>query len=419
MAQSSSSQRRTFWTVILGGGAVLLACLAAYLAGQVGDPGWWRREATAYNLRHAVPDEGNAALYYTNALGFSGIDTKVHKGIIQVDWKSPLATSELALLEGLDPALDALEGATRLPHCVYRLDPEIRPFEYGLPYLSRFKPAVQLLALRARARAAEGRSVEAGEDLLAALRMGAHQDRGFLIHQLVGVACKGYAYPGLERLAMDAPPAPEVLERMAAEMGRLEASRPSAAERWEAEHLMGRGNLECLYRPGQAMNLIASSGPGGLRGTWAWLGLAFTKPLHRCRQDHEALSALQAKEKPTPADLARMDVLATSNPLLFSGARPRESFRKGLAMERGTRILLQLRAKRLREGSYPETLAGLDAPEDPFSGRPFVYRRLDPDAFLLYSLGPNGVDDGGTLDFRDPKGFNGPSDMIFGRPPTP
>jgi hypothetical protein len=41
----------------------------------------------------------------------------------------------------------------------------------------------------------------------------------------------------------------------------------------------------------------------------------------------------------------------------------------------------------------PKYLAEL--PEDPLSGRPLIYRRLDQDRYTLYSVGHDGRDDGG------------------------
>jgi len=41
-------------------------------------------------------------------------------------------------------------------------------------------------------------------------------------------------------------------------------------------------------------------------------------------------------------------------------------------------------------------------PTDPFSDKPFVYKRTD-DGFTLYSFGENLIDDGGKV-FRDDKG---------------
>jgi len=59
---------------------------------------------------------------------------------------------------------------------------------------------------------------------------------------------------------------------------------------------------------------------------------------------------------------------------------------------------LRLEAFRKTTGRYPARLSELgDSPyfTDPFSGEPFVYRPLG-NAYVLYSVGPNGIDDGGT-----------------------
>lgn len=66
---------------------------------------------------------------------------------------------------------------------------------------------------------------------------------------------------------------------------------------------------------------------------------------------------------------------------------------------------------RLAQGAYPETLAALvpefvDAvPGDVINGRPLRYLRSERAAFLLYSVGLNGVDDGGyPPDWKTPEG---------------
>jgi hypothetical protein len=58
---------------------------------------------------------------------------------------------------------------------------------------------------------------------------------------------------------------------------------------------------------------------------------------------------------------------------------------------------------RLKHGRWPETLAELPAdllpggvPLDPFDGKPLRYRKLE-DGVVLYSVGPDGKDDGGDL----------------------
>jgi hypothetical protein len=68
---------------------------------------------------------------------------------------------------------------------------------------------------------------------------------------------------------------------------------------------------------------------------------------------------------------------------------------------------------------YPEALAELapkyidKIPDDLFSGQPLIYR-LESDGYLLYSVGVNGVDDGGQGYDDDPKG----DDLVI-RMPAP
>src|SRR5262249_28006200 len=70
-------------------------------------------------------------------------------------------------------------------------------------------------------------------------------------------------------------------------------------------------------------------------------------------------------------------------------------------------------------GAYPKELAELapkyltQVPEDLFSGKPLIYRPADK-GYLLYSVGTNGVDDGGQGHGEAP-----PGDDLAGRIPLP
>ncbi|MDH7501529.1 MAG: hypothetical protein QHJ82_02285, partial [Verrucomicrobiota bacterium] len=65
------------------------------------------------------------------------------------------------------------------------------------------------------------------------------------------------------------------------------------------------------------------------------------------------------------------------------------------------RVACALERHRLAKGRYPETLAELApgfisrVPADPVNGGPLKYRLIDQDRYVLYSVGPDGVDDGG------------------------
>jgi len=76
---------------------------------------------------------------------------------------------------------------------------------------------------------------------------------------------------------------------------------------------------------------------------------------------------------------------------------------------RNLEVALALAVYQRENGRYPKELAELapkylaKVPDDVFTGKPLVYRP-DEKGFLLYSLGPDGKDDGGRAQADDPKG---------------
>jgi hypothetical protein len=69
-------------------------------------------------------------------------------------------------------------------------------------------------------------------------------------------------------------------------------------------------------------------------------------------------------------------------------------------------LALQLRLYRIDHGAFPDALSALGMPEaallDRFADRPFVYRR-EGAGYVLYSVGPDGKDDGGRSREEDTK----------------
>jgi hypothetical protein len=70
-------------------------------------------------------------------------------------------------------------------------------------------------------------------------------------------------------------------------------------------------------------------------------------------------------------------------------------------------------------GSYPASLETLvpsympEVPLDPWTGKPLIYR-LTPERYMLYAVGPNGLDDGGVSEWR---GSTEPDLVIVPVPP--
>jgi hypothetical protein len=70
--------------------------------------------------------------------------------------------------------------------------------------------------------------------------------------------------------------------------------------------------------------------------------------------------------------------------------------------QRGTQLAARIKAFEQQNGSLPESLdvfGEADFTVDPFTGARFRYERTDG-GFRIYSVGPNGVDDGGVHDRR-------------------
>ncbi len=87
-----------------------------------------------------------------------------------------------------------------------------------------------------------------------------------------------------------------------------------------------------------------------------------------------------------------------------------------------TRVAVLLSAHRTEKGAYPEKLAELEATDDllkdPYGGKPFGYRR-QRDGYLLYSVGPNAIDDRGRNSRFDDRPGSDPDhdDLALRMPP--
>jgi hypothetical protein len=93
------------------------------------------------------------------------------------------------------------------------------------------------------------------------------------------------------------------------------------------------------------------------------------------------------------------------------------------------RIACGLEQYRRKHGGYPETLAALrpafldSIPNDSITGEPLSYRRTTDDRYLLYSVGWDGKDDGGTREpTPDAASWQGPmngTDWVWNGVPKP
>jgi hypothetical protein len=84
-----------------------------------------------------------------------------------------------------------------------------------------------------------------------------------------------------------------------------------------------------------------------------------------------------------------------------------EAARRKLAHVRCMIVTLAVERYRQKHSAWPETLNQLvpevlaEVPRDPFDGEPLRYTRL-ADGVIVYSVGVDGVDNGGALDRDNP-----------------
>lgn len=230
--------------------------------------------------------------------------------------------------------------------------------------LMAIKWVAQLLAGEGRLAEMEGRTNDAARCYVDDIRLGNEVSRGgLMIHRLVGIACET---TGCERLAKLVPNLkPEEARPLIAELERANKTAVTWAE---------VRKLEKVFKRDQMFKRI---NPLAWIQEW-WQTWSLNK---------------RAKQKHDRSDV-RVRLIATE---------------------------LAVRCYQSDLGRPPATLKGLvpkylqRVPQDPFSVGPFVYR-VNGNVWLLYSIGPNGVDDGGAPASRGPSGPAMNGDLFFDTP---
>ncbi len=86
---------------------------------------------------------------------------------------------------------------------------------------------------------------------------------------------------------------------------------------------------------------------------------------------------------------------------------------------RATAVVLALRQYQQAEQHSPQTLQDLvpkylsEVPVDPFDGKPLRYRMRTDGCWIVYSVGPNQLDENGEQPKGDPRTYTDPGDVIF------
>jgi hypothetical protein len=378
------------------------------------------------NLPPAVPDLQNAATFYEQALAALDPDPTFTLG--EDELESPLTPAVAELLARHASTLDLLRRAAERDTCRFQRDWTRPSFQLLLTETQSLRTAARLLALAARREAADGNTADALQDVARIERIGHHAaSEPILISNLIGIAIDSVA---LQTLA-------EVLPTLRkSDLAALDSSDirdlvtpPSAMAShfygeeafdlsWYADlsdDQIGVDNLTMVLDT--VLDEMDSSEPLLYRLLpCSILYRVFYLPadLAGYRSFMRKYQQLAAGSEPYPEVKKKTAAMETElrnrSPGMMSslivpalkGVFPAHA--RNIARHRAAAALVAATKQRLETGTVPETFeevtAGFVPPtaRDPFTADHSLLMKRTDDTVVVYSVGPDGEDDGGPVD---------------------
>jgi hypothetical protein len=235
-------------------------------------------------------------------------------------------------------------------------------------------------------------------------RLTRHFDRDpAIVGGLVALACRGIAIEGANEVLQSGPVGKDARDALERELSQYDVTRVYV------------GTL----KTGLACDLdLARELPWNQH----WVSRAFSYAAQSCQLDlmREYLEAASKPfyegKAPEPFPAAQGWWWGSPNVLVIKTLRPSlDAYRGSVENHRASiRVLRLLNALQTRVGAdagQPSKLPDLGLPSDvitdPFDGQPLRVKKL-PQGWLIYSVGPNGIDDGGVLDNKTDVGLGPP-----------
>lgn len=381
-----------------------------------------------------VPDEQNAAVVYEELFQVRHVWAEpAHKPTNTP--KSPLSelTKRLTYDDGIfaldaharevlrsreaQDILEKLRHGSERPYFVFPVN-----WEDGLgalfPHLAQCRSGCRLITAYARLLAAEGRVDEAFDWFTVALRMSEQAaSEPTIIGQLVAWAFQAVTFKAMREVVCGVRISPAAAREFEDCLRHIDLNAPFSAA-MAAERAMVCDVYELLRRePKEACLLLEIEFGLPARLYFGWPGRPFHKLdqlicleymqryLELVRQPYRSAAAgLDALEKDLDEHFGRgrlptKGYVASKVTPVYSRAPQKRDF--ALAQIDLCRVVMALKAYKYTHQAYPATLRQLQAtldyrlPEDPFSGKGFMYKPQG-EGFKLYSLGVDLDDDGGA-----------------------
>ncbi|MBX3385057.1 MAG: hypothetical protein KF768_00640 [Phycisphaeraceae bacterium] len=324
--------------------------------------------------------------------------------------------------------------------------------QWTFPRLSDYRHFTRLLAFALHDAHRENDDERFRTVADAACAIVAHVNAGpGLISELIAVACEAMLFDRFRSVLIHHPSASQV-EAIRSAMNRC-LTLPDAAWMIDSEAALSRRMLAhefASHHPNPVVNIWRDFRSGnGRRTAFATFGLGapywhqtgrFSRSVSETNRVMTAIGEAIALEPharrlqsfaPAPSSQRLVSLVVGFSPRLVMSHDGRT------AEHRGLQIMLALESHRLEHGRYPDELTQLapafltEVPIDPYSGKPFRYRLLDPQAdphgrgYLLWSVGFDGTDDGGIAPANGRRHeaingrgtpFSGPVDLVINEP---
>lgn len=320
-------------------------------------------------------------------------------------------TQRTALVRENAPALATLRSGLALEYG----EPPARSFTDLFPYLAGYRSLTRMLVVEGNSKKEAGDMSGAASSYLDAVQFGGHvANGGPLIHRLVSLACEAIGRKALWQSIqqLDAPTAKAATRRMET----ISARHIPLARTFEEEKYLAQSSMLELFRNPTALKEAYAQTDSDSDNDSAehaankyaaanFMYLIWSKQTiidnntrymdELCRQ--AALPYAARKPIPVPSDILNAILLP-----VFGGAQIKDVTTQTEDALLTTALALQA-YKKEHQGTAPATLNDLagaylsQVPNDPFSvdGKtPLRYYRTEH-GFTLYSVGPDGKDDGG------------------------
>jgi len=392
-------------------------------------------------VRQGRDESLNANPYFEKAVVLSDIEAPESlKGIL--DERGAINGENIddvrAYVAKMDPAFAALrQGAAKLYYWpVYQVGENEITSSMGLlsglldkrmPALSGIKKlAIRMGDLGVALKLYDGDIDGAISDSLVLLRLGQHMEgTGLLIEQLVGIAVAGKGYAHIIQIIDTENVSAELLLRCQKQLESFS----------EGRNLLVDFSSEKVFQLDYIQRTFTDDGTGGGRALLKGLPLAvkdfddivrgFVTGNYPDRRKAVAsvesyfaeskrfvsIAPWQTKTEESDALTAKMtvDVNMQMKPIVQSFLQIRELSWRVMASHRSLIAVCGVLRYEKDKGEFPSDLQDVvkagyikGVPVDPYSGRPFVYKRTDGN-FLLYSYGLD-LDDDGASPYINPNG---------------